>query len=167
MSKAKILTQAQIEKVLDSIRGTSRQPLRDELFVLFSFCCGMRAQEIACIELSDVTDVEGQLAPILEVRGGKYGNKRRLPMPSHLVQILAAYLHQAAIRSGPLFLDQFGFPVRPNAVQKQLGRAYRRVGFVGASSHSGRRSFITHASRIAVLHGCSMRASAFWPDMPT
>jgi hypothetical protein len=156
MSKAKILTQVQVVKVLEAIRATSRQPLRDELFVLFSFCCGLRAQEIACVELSDVTDAEGQLAPILAVRGGKYGKQRRMPMPSHLLRTLEAYLQEAAIRSGPLFLDQFRSPVRPNAVQRQLGRIHRSVGLIGASSNSGRRSFITRASRVAGLHGCSM-----------
>jgi integrase/recombinase XerC len=45
----------------------------------------------------------------------------------------------------------------PAAVQMWFGRLYGRLGFVGASSHSGRRTFITQAARKIIQCGGSLR----------
>ena len=154
--KAKTLTPAQIEIALVEIRERSIQVLRDELYVLLTFCCGLRALEVANVEVSDITDVEGNPVSALDVRKSKYGKQRVLPLPDPLPQRFADYLAVYKIRTGPIFKDQFGKPPTPNAVAKQISRIYKSCGFEGASSHSGRRSFITQASRKAGRNGCSM-----------
>jgi integrase/recombinase XerD len=45
----------------------------------------------------------------------------------------------------------------PQVVVNSFGDWYRKLGFVGCSSHSGRRSFITQAARKASLVGGSLR----------
>jgi integrase len=43
------------------------------------------------------------------------------------------------------------------AVQVWFGRLYGKLGFTGASSHSGRRTFVTHAARKIIQCGGRLR----------
>ena len=45
----------------------------------------------------------------------------------------------------------------PQVIVNSFADWYRKLGFVGCSSHSGRRSFITQAARKASLVGGSLR----------
>lgn len=163
MPQAKTLTPTQLRQALKVARESAAQPHRDALMLALSFYAGLRAKEIACLEVADVTDVQGRLTRFLQVsrRGAKYGKPRRVPLASALRHVLAAYLKSTKRQRGPLFLDRCGKPLSSNAVQQQIRRIYDRAGFSGASSHSGRRSFITMASRMAGQVGCSLRDVQF------
>jgi integrase/recombinase XerD len=45
----------------------------------------------------------------------------------------------------------------PQAIVNMFSKWYRRIGYLGCSSHSGRRTFITNASRKIGLAGGSLR----------
>jgi integrase/recombinase XerD len=45
----------------------------------------------------------------------------------------------------------------PQAIVNMFARWYEQLGFVGCSSHSGRRTFITNAARKISLVGGSLR----------
>ncbi len=47
--------------------------------------------------------------------------------------------------------------VSAQAIVNMFAEWYRRLGFVGCSSHSGRRTFITNAARKVSLVGGSLR----------
>ncbi len=45
--------------------------------------------------------------------------------------------------NAPLFLSQNGDKFSPNSLQQLFGQLYKQAGIIGASSHSGGRSFAT------------------------
>ena len=153
VKRAKILAKEHFEAALADAREHSQSALRDELFLLFSRLCGMRAQEIASIHVEDLTDAAGALGDEVFVssrgaKGGRrYGKDRTIPMHPDLRKRLALFLRLTNRRSGPLFTNRFGDPMSANGVAQQLIRIYQRAGLQGCSSHSGRRSFITQAAR--------------------
>ncbi|WP_259238791.1 tyrosine-type recombinase/integrase [Bradyrhizobium elkanii] len=50
-----------------------------------------------------------------------------------------------------------GLSTSPQAIVNMFQRWYRHLGFVGCSSHSGRRTFITNAARKISTVGGSLR----------
>ena len=69
----------------------------------------------------------------------------------------------ACVRSPLLMQDNRSFKhsvgrgTSPQVIVNSFAEWYRKLGFVGCSSHSGRRSFITQAARKASLVGGSLR----------
>jgi integrase/recombinase XerD len=139
-------------------RAHSQQPERDRCFIALSYYAALRAQEIAFMELRDVTDAAGALSDYIEVsaRAAKYGKPRSVPAIGELKDALATYLWKFPIQAGPLFFSQSGQPMTPSGVAQQLARIGRGAGF-DVSSHSGRRTCLTLASQKAPFHDASLR----------
>lgn len=159
MAKAKVLSDSQIGLALQEIASGSADSFRDALMLMLSVSAGLRAQEIARLALYDVTDVEGAVTATIRVSkyAAKYCRERPVPMLPQLQEALSLYIRSRNLTKGPLFSTRHGRPMTPNAVEKQLGRIFRRADFRGASSHSGRRTFITRTSRRAHLANCTLK----------
>lgn len=156
--RANVLTDKDLTKVYAHIAGNSLRPERDALMVLLSFKLGLRACEIAGLRAEDVLDATGtMLKPNYWVSGkvAKNGKSRELPMEPVRDQ-LGRYMRNHNITRGPVFRNQYGEQMTPDSVAQQLGRIYRHAGFIGCSSHSGRRSFGTELARRANEGGCSI-----------
>ena len=146
MKQAKTLTDKQLKAVLAHC-ATRRHAARDRAIVLFSFLAGLRAKEIALLTVSNVLGDNGirdefVLSP-LQTKGRK---ARRVFLSSRLRQELAVYLKHTKLRSGcdALFQSQKGAGFSANTLCQLLLRIYAECGLEGATSHSGRRSFITN-----------------------
>ena len=83
------------------------------------------------------------------------GGKQRYIYITHsrLVKALADYLRETKslarypyLATAPLFRSRNGNRFSPNSLQQVYSRLYHEAGIVGASSHSGRR---TYATRLA------------------
>jgi len=60
--------------------------------------------------------------------------------------------------AGPLVIStERGLFTSPQAIVNMFQRWYRHLGFVGCSSHSGRRTFITNAARKISTVGGSLK----------
>ena len=156
--QAKILTDNQIQAVLAGLDDT-RNPLRNKLMFLLSLH-GFRAKEVASLEISMVTDAEGQIADAiaLEDKASKGRSGRMVYMNKELKGTLTAYLAQPRLRQSKYVIvtersDHFS----PNAVAGFFKTVYGQLGFKGVSSHSGRRTFITRAARKILQAGGSLR----------
>jgi integrase len=163
--QAKTLTQKQIEVAL-SYLATTRYGLRNQVIFLLSTKAGLRAKEIAGLRWSMVVDATGQVGNSINltnsVSKGKNGG-RSIPINRDLMQHLMQLFDQ--VSKHPRFdvhtactitTERSGF-TSPQSVVNQFAKWYSDLGFVGCSSHSGRRTFITHAARKISTVGGSMR----------
>ena len=159
--QAKVLSRAQIDALIAYL-ATTRQPLRNRLIFLLSVRAGLRAKEIASLTWSMVTTSDGLIGTDIALRDtaskGRKGG-RSIPVNRELRQALEAW---KANCPNPRPNHRVMCTKRSEATSAQvlvnLFRAwYRRLGFDGCSSHSGRRTFITNAARRISTVGGSLR----------
>lgn len=155
--QAKILSDATVRKALKTLE---RRPsfLRDRVMFLLSVRAGLRACEIAGLEWSMVLNANGRVNHSIDVhdRIAKKGGGRRVPMHSELKAAIAAYA-KSCDRSGALVASARSGQMLANSVVNWFVALYAEIGAEGCSSHSGRRTFITHAARRAHRAGASLR----------
>ena len=127
---------------------------------LLSVKAGLRAKEIACLTWSMVTDSDGNVSDMiqLEDKAAKRGSGRSIPMNP---QLRAALVELHATRqpepADALIYSDRDRSMSAASVTVWFHSLYKRLGFQGCSSHSGRRTFITRAARKIVEAGGSLR----------
>lgn len=170
--RAQILDPEQFAQFQDMVEVDSKTPERDLVGILLTFYCGLRAQEVAYLRWDQhILDARGgfrkakfddEIVHIIFISGdiGKRGMERVLPIPPVVVEALRAL---RKLRPTDVYVFHrldcppgYG-PLTPNAVAQWFRRIYIKHGFDGCSSHSGRRSFITHGARRAQRNGCSLK----------
>ena len=146
MRQAQTLTDAQLRRVLHYCRSR-RHPLRDETILLTSFYAGLRAIEIAALKYADVFDEQGSVRDQFTLRAtqSKGGRTRTVYIGNKLKRALKEY--QASIvrhrTDMPLFPSQKGGHFSANTMCQLFLDIYKACGLRDASSHSGRRTYIT------------------------
>jgi integrase/recombinase XerD len=147
MKQAKTLTDKQLKAVLAQC-ATRQYAARDRAIVLFSFLAGLRAKEIAALTVSNVRDEQGGIRDefTLSPEQTKGRKSRRVFLSSTLRRELGTYLKQVKLRQGcdALFQSQKGGAFSANTMCQLLIHIYDEAGFETATSHSGRRTFITN-----------------------
>jgi integrase len=166
--QAKTLTDAQTRTLLRHVEAETEFPDRNRVIVLLSFKAGLRAKEIAGVTWKMVCDAEGVVTSALSItNGASKGRRGGRVVPLHGdLRIALGRLHaveKAAGRGEPKdFIVNFAkgateAVTRSNSVQFLFRSWFTALGFAGASSHSGRRSFITRAARKVSEVGGSIR----------
>lgn len=153
MRQAQTLNEAQLRRVLHYCRSR-RHPVRDETIVLFSFYAGLRAKELAALKRSDAFDEEGTVREqfILSAAQSKGGKTRTVYLNQRLRRQLAEYAAGLNL-SDPnraLFQSQKGGHFSANTMCQLFLDIYKAVGLKDASSHSGRRTYITRLANKGV-----------------
>jgi len=148
MSQAKTLTENDLKIVL-AVIDKGRNSKRNRLMVLFSHWAGMRVGEIASLKIGDVINEKGVAKDEIRLSAEQTkGNKARIVMLGEkLRKEINGYCGQLkkADPTRPLIASQKsrnGFSA--NSLSQEFKKLYARAGIAGASSHSGRRSFITN-----------------------
>lgn len=161
--QAKILSDAQVRAALGHVDSSSRYPERDRVIILLSVKAGLRAKEIACLTWSMVTDAQGELGDAIHLPNsaskGKNGD-RTVPLNPALHQALTDLRVKRgddALPHARIIHSERGEGYSSGAVQVWFARLYGALGFDGASSHSGRRTFITKAAKRIAEAGGSLR----------
>jgi len=146
VSQAKILTAKELRRVLDHV-ASRKHAARNRLIVLMTHWAGMRVGEVAALRVSDVLNADGtvktEIRPDATQTKGKHA--RAVFVSERLQREIAIYvkLMSARQRTGQLFVTQKRTSFSANSLCHSLNHIYQQTGIAGASSHSGRRSFIT------------------------
>jgi integrase len=155
--QAKILSDDNIRDLL-AFTTLTRYPTRNRAIVLLSVKAGLRAGEIANLTWAMVTDPVGDIGPViaLEDRIAKKKSGRVIPLHPDLADGLAT-LRKMTGGNGPVIRSERDMPMAPKSIVNWFTIAYRAIGLTGCSSHSGRRTFVTRAARLAHKAGGSLR----------
>ncbi len=155
--QAKILSEDDLEDLLVYASAT-RQPLRNRVLVLLSAKAGLRAGEIANLTWDMVVGPNGAVGTAIELRdhAAKKRSGRLIPLHKDLRDALVSWRGIAA-GQGPVVVSERGRAMTPLSIVVWFARAYRTIGLEGCSSHSGRRTFVTRAARLAHKAGGSLR----------
>jgi len=145
--QAKTLNEQELRRVLDYV-ATRKHAVRNRAIVLMTFYSGMRVGEVAKLRYCDVVDAQGAVVNeiLLSAEQTKGNESRVVFINSKLRKELASYIkhHPYADINAPLFYTQKGKGFTPNTLAQHFHFLYKKVGINGASSHSGRRTFITN-----------------------
>ncbi len=151
--KASVLNPQQHQDFLAYL-ATTRQAAQNKAIYLLGYRAGMRIGSIAGLGINDVLDRNGNLKEVVELRRDIVKGKRNyaayLSHPE-LREALAEYLAERPGTDVPnLFVSQQNTAFSANSLTHKMLRLYRKAGYEGASSHSGRRSFATNCIRAGV-----------------
>jgi integrase/recombinase XerD len=157
--QAKTLNRGQVEAVLGYLAKT-RNPARNRLIFLLSVKAGLRAKEIARLTWRMTNDSMGEVGRTLCLQDsaskGKSG--RMIPLNDDVREALIEYRAEVTSFAGPYVIStERSLATSPQAIVNMFQRWYWHLGFVGCSSHSGRRTFITNAARKIATVGGSLR----------
>jgi len=153
MRQAQTLNEAQFRRVLHYCRSR-RHSLRDTTIFMISFYAGLRAKEIAALTLGNVFDEAGTVREqfILGTEQSKGGQRRTVYLNQRLRKALAEYGASKQLKNLdlPLFASQKGGHFSANTMCQLFLDIYKPCGFKDASSHSGRRTYITRLANKGV-----------------
>jgi integrase len=160
--QAKIISEA-IYKDLLVFASTTRYPFRNRLLVLLSVKAGLRAGEIANLTWDMVLNPHGEVGTVIELQdwAAKKHSGRLIPIHPDLHDGLVVW-RKSVLPFGTLISSERGQGMRPVSIVNWFAKAYQAIGAEGCSSHSGRRTFITRAARLAHEAGGSLRDVRSW-----
>jgi integrase/recombinase XerD len=149
MSKqAKTLTAEELRRVLDYV-ATRKHSARNRALVLTSIYSGCRVGELSSLTYADVVNEEGKVRDEIRLKAENTKTKeaRVVFVNAKLKKELQQYVnsYKPANTQLKFFYSQKrnsnGY--NANTLTQFFHYLYKRAGVFGASSHSGRRTFIT------------------------
>jgi integrase/recombinase XerD len=154
VKQAKVLTKGELKRVL-ALCAASQNGHRNKIAILLSHHAGLRVGEIATLVWSDIMDRNQQVKAMFYLRAEftKAGEARQVHLNSILQKQLMVFyrtLNRFHRNSDPIARSQKGGAFSANSLCQLFGRIYAAAGIDDATSHSGRRWFITQFAHSGV-----------------
>ncbi|PKR89087.1 integrase [Pleomorphomonas diazotrophica] len=154
MRQARVLTEPEFKRLL-AVVAQSRHAERNRLAFMLSHLAGLRVGEIAGLLVSDVFEADGAIRERLVVRASiaKGGHERVVFLSDRLRHEIERFRRSDAQNrkpKSPLLVTQKRTAFSPNTLCQLMNRFYEDTGLDGATSHSGRRWFITKLANSGV-----------------
>lgn len=146
MKQAQVLTDKDCKRVMANVsRGAFAE--RNRCALQLSWLAGMRVGEIAALNVGDVLDADGNVRSEIQLKAAQTkGDKGRTVLLNAQAQaeiaIYARTLKQPTPYD-PLFRSRVSMRFSANSLCQVFLRIYDDAGLDRATSHSGRRTFIT------------------------
>ncbi len=162
--QSKILSDKQVKTMLLHL-STTRMGLRNQLIFLLSAKSGLRAKEVSQLKWSMVVNSEGTVSNAIHLTDvaskGKSG--RVIPLNKDVKGLLVRLFdneskrHDYDVNSSFVIRTERSKSTSAQSVVNMFANWYKDLGFVGCSSHSGRRTFITNLSKKIGMVGGTLR----------
>ena len=162
--QSKTLTPTQINVMSDYLRK-GRNGLRNQTIFLLSVKSGLRSKEISQLQWNEVCNSDGEVDTHINLtnRSSKGVSGRIIPIHKDLRSNLIELLNYQ--RQFSYFNYNNSFIIRTErspfttsqTIVNMFQSWYRKLNYIGCSSHSGRRTFITETSKKISLVGGSLR----------
>ena len=153
MAQARTLKDKELKQLLGYIQYR-KHALRNRVMLLMTHWAGMRVGEVAALRYANVLAADGSvLAEIrLDSEQTKGHRSRIVYLPQKLRKELQNYVRTYCSDdvTKPLFYTQKREHFTANTLAQHFHWLYKKAGIEGASSHSGRRSFITNLANKGV-----------------
>lgn len=154
MKQARVLTDVEFKRLL-AVVAQMKHAGRNRLALMLSHMAGLRVGEIAALIVQDVIDGDGDVREQLRLRAEitKGGRARVVFLNKKLRREIERYRTDLPGDWGadaPLLLTQKRTAFSANTLCQLMGQLYRSAGLDGATSHSGRRWFITRLAHSGV-----------------
>jgi integrase/recombinase XerD len=154
MKQARVLTDAEFKRLL-AVVAQMKHASRNRLALMLSHLAGLRVGEIAALTVRDVIDGEGEVKEQLRLRAEitKGGHARVVFLNEKLRREVERYWMgwpENRVADAPLMLTQKRTAFSANTLCQLMGQLYKSAGLDGATSHSGRRWFITRLAHSGV-----------------
>lgn len=161
--QAKILSPKQAQMLLGYV-SSLRNGARNSVIVLLSTKAGLRAKEIAELRWEMLLNPDKTLGDAIHLTdaAAKGRSGRTIPLNKQLKVALGELIHLQKVKrsfllGGRVIQTERSDRTSPQAIVNMFSRWYSDLGFVGCSSHSGRRTFVTTAAKKATTVGGSLR----------
>ena len=148
MKQAKLLTPAEMKRVY-AVIDAHRYSARNRAIFALSFFAGLRACEIAALNSGDVFDGNGEVRDTVflgadQTKGDEAGT---VLVSKRLNKVLTSYAaehtHHISNPNAPLVFSAKRGRFSAQTIVNLFARFYSLANVKGASSHSGRRQFLT------------------------
>ena len=163
--QAKTLSDKQIKLVLLHL-STTRNSTRNRVIFLLSVKSGFRAKEIASLRWKMLMSSDGRMMNEIHLTNTASKGKssgRVITIHKELKKSLDELYEQVSnkksfdVASSYVITTERSNHTSAQAIVNTFQKWYLELGFIGASSHSGRRTFITNVAKKISAVGGSMR----------
>jgi len=162
--QSKILTDKQAKAMLLHLEST-RMPIRNQTIFLLCIKSGLRAKEISQLKWIMLVNPNGAIGDAIHLtdNASKGKSGRIVPLNKDVKKSLISLLSIEAtnanfdINTSNVVTTERANYSSPQSIVNMFSNWYKDLGFIGCSSQSGRRSFITNLAKKISFVGGSLR----------
>lgn len=163
MKQAKVISPKEKKRLL-AVVDAGKHSARNRVAIMLSYYAGLRVGEIAALKIADVFDTDFNVRDQIQLKAAyTKGNKARIVFVSDKLkkEIVRFQVSFKTTPPGnrPFLLTQKNTAFSPNTLCQLFGKLYSDAGIDGATSHSGRRSFITKLAHSGISPKVIMKLS--------
>lgn len=151
--QAKTLNERELQRLLDYVAKT-KQAKRNRAILLLTHLAGMRIGEVAAVRVCDVVCSDNTVRDEINLSAAqtKGIRSRSVLLNERMRAELANYIKTIHVTDSKqaLFCTQRSAAFSANSLTQVVNGIYRQAGLDGASSHSGRRGFLTNLAEKGV-----------------